>query len=56
MTTDPTVFAEEMAHAERFGLSERFRLIMTRLHEAGVPYVRFDGDGGEIADIDRNDQ
>lgn len=56
VTSDPIVFTEEMARAEHFGLSERFRLIMTRLQEAGVPYVRFDGDGGEIADIDRNDQ
>ncbi len=56
VTNDPTAFAEEMAHAKRFGLSERFRLIMTRLHEAAVRYVRFDDDGGEIADIDRNDQ
>lgn len=56
ITSDPGVFADEMAHAERFGLSEQFRFIMTRLHEAGVPYVRFDGDGGEIANIDRNGQ
>lgn len=56
VTSDPNLFAEEMAHAERFGLSERFRQIMTRLREAAVPYVRFDADGGEIADIDRSDQ
>jgi hypothetical protein len=56
VTSDPKLFAEEMVDAERFGLSVKFRYIMTRLHQAKVPYVRFDGEGGEIGDIDRNEQ
>ncbi|MCL4499211.1 MAG: hypothetical protein M1335_03080 [Chloroflexi bacterium] len=55
VTDDARTFAEEMARAEQFGLSERFRLIMARLREAGIPYVRFDADGGEIADLARTD-
>jgi len=55
VTKDEDTFAEEMVRAEQFGLSQRFRLIMTRLHQAGIPYVRFDADGGEIADLDRKD-
>lgn len=55
VTKDEYTFSEEMVRAEEFGLSKRFCLIMARLHQAGIPYVRFDADGGEIADLDRKD-
>jgi hypothetical protein len=55
VTADARAFDDEMVRAEQFGLSERFRLIMARLREAGIPYVRFDANGGEIADLTRTD-
>jgi len=55
VTADQEMFEGEMGRTAAFGLSDRFRLIMRRLREAGIPYVRFDADGGEIASIDRSD-
>jgi hypothetical protein len=55
VSEDDQVFREEMERATQFGLSERFRLIMNRLRTAKIPYVRFDGNGGEIEGIERSE-
>ncbi len=52
---DDQLFEEEMQHATRFGLSERFVSIMRHLRAAKTPYVRFDADGGEIRGVERTD-
>ncbi|MCZ2076613.1 MAG: hypothetical protein LC130_16650 [Bryobacterales bacterium] len=54
VSEDEQVFREEMERAEKFGLSERLRVIMSRLRTAKIPYVRFDADGGEIEGLDRS--
>lgn len=53
VTQSPDLFKEEMAEASAFGLSDRFRQIMESLHTAGILYVRFDADGGEIEGLER---
>ena len=55
VTDDEEIFADEMKRAGEAGLSTRFRVIMERLRAAGIPYVRFDADGGEIDGLDRFD-
>lgn len=55
VTADREMFEGEMSRTTTFGLSDRFRLIMQRSREAGIPYVRFDADGGEIDNLDRRD-
>ena len=48
VAADQEMFDEEMSRTAAFGLSDRFRFIMQRLRETGIPYVRFDADGGAI--------
>ena len=55
VTADQEMFEGEMSRTAAFGLSDRFRVIMQRLREASIPYVRFDADGGKIDSIDRRD-
>lgn len=55
VTEHEQAFDEEMQRAQTFGLSERFRLIMRRLRDAKIRYVRFDADGGEVDGLERAD-
>ena len=55
VTEDRETFEEEMSRTAAFGLSDQFRFIMQRLREAGIPYARFDADGGEIDGLGRRD-
>jgi hypothetical protein len=55
VSEDDQVFREDMERAARFGLSERFRLIMNRLRTANIGYVRFDRDGGQIEGMERSE-
>ena len=45
--SDDEVFRKQMADLKKFGFSEHFLHIFETLHAQGIPYVRFDGDGGE---------
>lgn len=45
--TEP--LAEWKERVTRHGMSQRFLDLMLELREQGVPYVRFDADGGEVA-------
>ena len=45
--SDDLVFKEQMEDLKKFGFSEHFLHIFEQLHAQGIPYVRFDGDGGE---------
>jgi hypothetical protein len=47
-TTDEAVSLCFSAEAQAFGFSERFIAIMLELSQQGIPYVRFDADGGKI--------
>ena len=40
-------FRKQLADLKKFGFSEHFLHIFEQLHAQGIPYVRFDGDGGE---------
>lgn len=47
-TADKAVSRRFVAEARAFGLSERFTTIMLELSRQGIPYVRFDAEGGDV--------
>ena len=49
--SDDEVFRKQLADLKKFGFSEHFLHIFETLHAQGIPYVRFDGDGGEADGI-----
>lgn len=46
------VLSERSAEARTYGLSERFIEIIEELSKQGIPYVRFDADGGSVEGLD----
>lgn len=51
-SSDDEVFSSQVLEWRNAGLSERFIAVMTELREQGIPYVRFDADGGEIEGLE----
>ena len=45
--SDDEVFRKQLADFKRLGFTEHFFHIFVTLHAPCIPYVRFDGDGGE---------
>ncbi len=50
--SDDETFVAQVHTWRAAGLSDRFIAIMTELHAQGIPYVRFDADGGEIEGLE----
>ncbi len=53
-TADKAVCQRFVAEARSFGFSERFIAIMLDLSRQGIPYARFDADGGEVDGLNRH--
>jgi len=49
--SDDEILKEQMQKMKEFGFSEHCLHIFEQLHGLGIPYVRFDGDGGEAAGL-----
>lgn len=45
---DEASFQDQLNATKAFGFSESFLNILKALHKQGIPYVRFDADGGEV--------
>jgi len=50
-TEDRAVQQQFVSEARTFGLSEGFIAIMLELTRQGIPYVRFDVDGGNVEEL-----
>ena len=44
-------FRGQVKRLQEFGFSREFVTIFKHLHKAGIPYVRFDADGGEATGL-----